>query len=33
MTSESPTLNEHNKQEFPPANNGEFDILQTYNHR
>lgn len=31
MTSESPTLNEHNKQEFPPANNGEFD--KTYNHR
>ena len=32
MTSESPTLNEHNKQEFPPAHNGEFDSSQTVSY-
>ena len=25
MTSETPILNEHNKQEYPPMHNGEFD--------
>ena len=27
-----PQLNEHNKQEFPPAHNGEFDTSPTKNH-
>lgn len=25
MTEETPILNEHNKQEFPPAHTGEFN--------
>ena len=29
MTSESPTLNEHNKQEFPPAHTAEHLLNQT----
>lgn len=24
-----PQFNEHNKQEYPPMHNGEFDISQT----
>ena len=27
-----PQLNEHNKQEFPPAHNSEFDTSQTKSH-
>ena len=26
-------LNDHNKAEYPPMHNGEFDTSQTYNHR
>ena len=29
---ESPILNEHNKAEFPPAHNGEFDSSQTVSY-
>ena len=25
-------LNDHNKAEYPPMHNGEFDISQTKNH-
>ena len=25
MTTETPQLNEHNKQEYPPMHNGEFE--------
>ena len=32
MTNETPILNEHNKQEFPPMHNGEFDISPTNSH-
>lgn len=27
---ETPQLNEHNKAEYPPMHNGEFDISQTF---
>lgn len=30
MTTETPILNEHNKQEYPPMHNGEFDISQIF---
>ena len=30
MTNESHKLNDHNKQEYPPMHNGEFDISQTF---
>lgn len=30
MTTETPQLNEHNKAEYPPMHNGEFDITQTF---
>ena len=33
MTTETHILNDHNKAEYPPMHNGEFDTLQTYNHR
>ena len=26
MTTETPQLNDHNKMEYPPMHNGEFDI-------
>ena len=26
MTTETPILNDHNKAEYPPMHNGEFDI-------
>ena len=26
MTTETPILNEHNKQEYPPMHTGEFEI-------
>ena len=29
MTTETPILNEHNKAEYPPMHNGEFDTSQT----
>lgn len=29
MTTETPTLNDHNKQEHPPMHNGEFGCQQT----
>lgn len=32
MTTETPQLNEHNKQEFPPAHNGEFDTSPIFNY-
>ena len=28
-----PKLNDHNKAEYPPMHSGEFNTLQTYNHR
>ena len=30
MKTEKPQLNEHNKAEYPPMHNGEFDITQTF---
>lgn len=32
MTTETPQLNDHNKQEYPPMHNGEFDISQTFQY-
>lgn len=29
MTTEAPQLNEHNKAEYPPMHNGDFNTLQT----
>ena len=29
---ETPQLNDHNKAEYPPMHNGEFDISQIKNH-
>ena len=29
MTTETPQLNDHNKTEYPPMHNGEFDTSQT----
>lgn len=33
MTVETPIHNDHNKTEYPPMHNGEFNTPQTYNHR
>ena len=32
MTTETPQLNEHNKAEYPPMHNGEFNISQILQH-
>ena len=30
MTTETPQLNDHNKAEYPPMHNGEFDTSQIF---
>lgn len=30
MTTDTPKLNDHNKAEYPPMHNGEFDISQIF---
>ena len=32
MENNQPQLNEHNKTEYPPMHNGEFDTSPTKNH-
>ena len=32
MTTETPQFNEHNKTEYPPMHNGEFNTSPTKNH-
>ena len=32
MTTETHILNDHNKAEYPPMHNGEFDISQTFQY-
>ena len=32
FTMDTPQLNDHNKAEYPPMHNGEFDISQTFKY-